>query len=142
GKDAPPAGSNPTNGRYIITLEDFVAYSLGLAPFKAHHSCAAAGLVSDQREGQWVYYRRHSDLRPWQLKVPALTQEGLGSDITYGEDLSRLRHSEAQRLAGDCRKLRTMANKITFTCRDKSPPPTAPEVAHKVRAATASRENL
>lgn len=56
----------------------------------------ACNMVSDQREGQWVYYRLHPGLSPWQREVLAATREGLGAEAPYDEDLSRLRTIDRQ----------------------------------------------
>lgn len=62
----------------------------------------ACNLVSDHREGLWVYYRLHAGLQPWQRNVLAATLEGLGSGAPYREDLVRLEALERQKQAGDC----------------------------------------
>jgi ArsR family transcriptional regulator len=56
----------------------------------------SCNLVSDHRKGQWVYYRLHAGLESWQREVLATTQEGLGTEAPYGEDLSRLQAIERQ----------------------------------------------
>ncbi|MDO8861319.1 metalloregulator ArsR/SmtB family transcription factor [Haliea sp. E1-2-M8] len=63
----------------------------------------ACNLVSDHREGQWVYYRLHAGLEPWQRKVLAATREGLGAGTPCAGDLLRLQAIEQLKRAGDCR---------------------------------------
>lgn len=62
----------------------------------------ACDLVSDQRKGQWMYYRLHKALPSWQHKVLATTQEGLQAQAPYTDDLLRLEAIERQKQAGDC----------------------------------------
>lgn len=63
----------------------------------------ACNLVTDHREGQWVYYRLHAGLTSWQLKVLAATREGLGVEAPYDEDLLRLQDLVRQKQDDDCR---------------------------------------
>lgn len=62
----------------------------------------ACDLVSDHRQGQWVYYRLHGGLGSWYREVLATTRAGLGTEAPYSEDLSRLQDIERHRQAGDC----------------------------------------
>jgi ArsR family transcriptional regulator len=62
----------------------------------------ACDLVSDQRKGQWMYYRLHKALPSWQHKVLATTQDGLQAQAPYTDDLLRLEAIERQKQAGDC----------------------------------------
>ncbi len=83
-----------------------IADSLGASqPMISRHlaQLRACNLVSDHREGQWVYYKLHSTLEPWQRSVLAATRKGLGSQMPYGEDLSRLQEIERHKKEGDCR---------------------------------------
>ncbi|MEX1032886.1 MAG: metalloregulator ArsR/SmtB family transcription factor [Cellvibrionaceae bacterium] len=83
-----------------------IADSLGVSqPMISRHlaQLRACNLVSDHREGQWVYYRLHVDLAPWQRGVLATAQEGLGAETPYKEDLSRLRDIERHKQDSDCR---------------------------------------
>ena len=54
----------------------------------------ACDLVSDHREGQWVYYRLHPELTAWQREVLTLTGEALAAEAPYGEDLARLQRMQ------------------------------------------------
>lgn len=63
----------------------------------------ACNLVSDHREGQWVYYRLHTGLEPWQRKVLAAIREGPGAEAPCEGDLLRLQAMEQRKRAGDCR---------------------------------------
>lgn len=83
-----------------------IADSLGASqPMISRHLAQLRGcnLVSDHREGQWVYYRLHAGLEPWQREVLTMTREGLGLETLYGEDLGRLRDIEQQKRDSDCR---------------------------------------
>lgn len=62
----------------------------------------ACNLVSDQREGLWVYYRLHGGLEPWQRNVLGATREGLGAEAPYRGDLARLEALERQKQSADC----------------------------------------
>lgn len=62
----------------------------------------ACNLVSDHREGQWVYYRLHAGLESWQRNVLAATREGLGAVPPCAEDVLRLQAIEQQKRVGDC----------------------------------------
>ena len=76
-----------------------LADSLGASqPMTSRHlaQLRACNLVSDHREGQWVYYRLHPGLESWQRDVLATTQEGLGAEAPYNGDLSRLQDIEQQ----------------------------------------------
>lgn len=60
-----------------------IAESLGTSqPMISRHlaQLRACDLVSDHRQGQWVYYRLHPGLLPWQLDVLALTREALETE--------------------------------------------------------------
>ena len=83
-----------------------IAASLGVSqPMISRHlaQLRACNLVSDHREGQWVYYRFHDGLKPWQRGVLAATRDGLGTEAPYGKDLSRLQDIERRKQCGDCR---------------------------------------
>ncbi|MAM00178.1 MAG: transcriptional regulator [Alteromonadaceae bacterium] len=62
----------------------------------------ACDLVSDHREGQWVFYRLHPDLAPWQLNVLNSTHAALASELTFREDLRRLEAAEYRKPATRC----------------------------------------
>ncbi len=49
-----------------------------------------AGLVADRRAGQWIYYRLHPDLPPWQGRVLAETVAALADESPFCEDAARL----------------------------------------------------
>ena len=48
------------------------------------------GLVSDRRQGQWVYYRLHADLPTWVQQVLADTAEGVSGEAPYADDRAAL----------------------------------------------------
>lgn len=83
-----------------------IADSLGASqPMISRHlaQLRACNLVSDHREGQWVYYRLHAGLELWQRDVLAMTREGLWAEAPYGEDLYCLQVIERQKKGSDCR---------------------------------------
>lgn len=56
----------------------------------------ACELVSDHREGQWVFYRLHSDLADWQQQVLLRSHGALMGELPYRDDLHRLEAVEYQ----------------------------------------------
>lgn len=48
------------------------------------------GLVSDRRQGLWVYYRLHADLPEWAQQVLAVTAEGVAGQTPYADDRASL----------------------------------------------------
>ncbi len=83
-----------------------IADSLGLSqPMISRHlaQLRACELVSDKREGQWVYYRLHAGLEIWQRRVLAATREGLAAQEPYLGDLARLRDIEQHTQGSRCR---------------------------------------
>ena len=82
-----------------------IADALGISqPMTSRHLAQLRGcnLVSDHREGQWVYYRLHPELETWQSEVMAVTLSGLGAQLPYREDLQRLQALERDKREGDC----------------------------------------
>jgi len=49
-----------------------------------------AGLVSDRRQGLWVYYRLHPALPEWVQQVLAVTAEGVAGQTPYTDDRAAL----------------------------------------------------
>lgn len=48
-----------------------------------------SGLVSDERRGQWVYYRLSEKLQPWMKKVIATAVENLKNTEPYHSDFKK-----------------------------------------------------
>ncbi len=48
------------------------------------------GLVSDRRQGQWVYYRLADDLPDWARQVLAATAQGVAEQLPYAADRAAL----------------------------------------------------
>jgi len=48
------------------------------------------GLVSDRRQGLWVYYRLHAELPAWAHQALAATAEGVSGQPPYTDDRSAL----------------------------------------------------
>lgn len=51
---------------------------------------AQMGQVADRRAGQWIYYRLHPDLPPWQGRVLAEAVAALADESPFREDAARL----------------------------------------------------
>ena len=50
----------------------------------------ASRLVSDRREGQWVYYRLHDELPDWQREILTATRRGLSAESPFADDATEL----------------------------------------------------
>jgi len=48
------------------------------------------GLVSDRRQGQWVYYRLHDALPEWARQVLAAAAAGVADQKPYADDRAAL----------------------------------------------------
>jgi len=48
------------------------------------------GLVSDRRQGLWVYYRLHDALPVWTQRVLADTADGVAGEAPYADDRAAL----------------------------------------------------
>jgi len=48
------------------------------------------GLVSDRRQGLWVYYRLHDALPEWARQVLAATAGGVANELPYADDRAAL----------------------------------------------------
>ena len=67
--------------------------ALGLPQPKVSHHLAAlrrAGLVSDRKEGLWIYYRIASDLPEWVLQVILTAAQGTRSELPFSDDTAAL----------------------------------------------------
>lgn len=62
----------------------------------------ACDLVSDHREGQWVFYRIHPDLAGWQRTVLTKTRAALATELPFQDDLRRLESAECRKSATRC----------------------------------------
>ncbi len=63
--------------------------ALGLAQPKVSHHLAALrkiGLVSDRKQGLWIYYRINRDVPNWVLKVILDTSEGVKDIGPFKDD--------------------------------------------------------
>lgn len=49
-----------------------------------------AGVVSDRRQGQWIYYRLNPELPEWARGVIAQTAQAMGDTSPYAEDRATL----------------------------------------------------
>lgn len=49
-----------------------------------------SGIVSDRRQGQWIYYRIQADLPGWTQQVLAAGLEGARAQMPYCKDRERL----------------------------------------------------
>lgn len=48
------------------------------------------GLVSDRRQGLWVYYRLHDELPAWARRVLVDTAGGVANELPYADDRAAL----------------------------------------------------
>ena len=62
----------------------------------------ACDLVSDHREGQWVFYRIHPNLASWQNEVLTSSQAALVAELPLQADLRRLEATEYRKPATRC----------------------------------------
>lgn len=60
-----------------------------------------AGLVSDRRMGQWIYYSLHTDLDKWMKDVLQTTAKANRTQSPYAEDLTAL-HDMPNRPGASC----------------------------------------
>lgn len=49
-----------------------------------------AGIVSDRRQGLWVYYRLHTELPAWAQEILRVTAEGVADQAPYAADRQTL----------------------------------------------------
>lgn len=71
-----------------------LTHALALSQPKISRHLAAlrdAGVVSDRRDGLWVFYRVHPGLPQWARQVLANTLEGLAQTDPYAGDAQRLK---------------------------------------------------
>ena len=47
-------------------------------------------IVSDRRQGLWVYYRLNDELPEWMMQVLAVTADGVTGQLPYDEDQTTL----------------------------------------------------
>lgn len=57
-----------------------------------------SGLISDERRGQWVYYRLNSDLQPWVKNIVTSTLQELKVIEPYSSDLEKTSERYGQNL--------------------------------------------
>jgi ArsR family transcriptional regulator len=66
-----------------------LTHALGLPQPKVSHHLAAlrkAELVSDRKEGLWIYYRINQVIPQWVGEVIRTTTEGIGSEEPFASD--------------------------------------------------------
>ena len=71
-----------------------LTHALGLPQPKVSHHLGAlrkAGLVSDRKEGLWIYYRIKDELPSWATKAIEAAVEGALSDPAFVVDVEALR---------------------------------------------------
>jgi ArsR family transcriptional regulator len=49
-----------------------------------------AGIVTDRRQGLWVYYRLHAELPTWAQEILRITAEGVADQAPYAADRQAL----------------------------------------------------
>jgi ArsR family transcriptional regulator len=60
---------------------------------KAFKALKEAGLVSDRRDANWIYFRLNEDVPEWVTAVIESTIEGLSSSTPYIDDENRFEKS-------------------------------------------------
>lgn len=66
-----------------------LTHALGLPQPKISHHLGAlrkAGLVSDRKQGLWVYYRVNPELPTWAKILLAEAEKGLAQEMPFTED--------------------------------------------------------
>lgn len=92
--------ANPTRLRCLVLLVAHdelcvceLTHATGAAqPTISRHlaQLREAGLVSDRREGLWIYYRVHAELPEWASQVLEQTALGVGERAPFIHDRKRL----------------------------------------------------
>jgi len=92
--------SDTTRLRCLVLLERHdelcvceLTHALGLAQPKISHHLAAlrkVGVVSDRKEGLWIYYRIRHDLPAWVREVLHTTAEGMKKQVPFIHDATAL----------------------------------------------------
>lgn len=70
-----------------------LTYAIGEAQPKVSRHLATlreAGVVSDRRQGAWVYYRLHPELPEWAMAVIRATAAGLAAEAPFAADRAAL----------------------------------------------------
>lgn len=70
-----------------------LTHALGLIQPKISRHLATlrdAGVVTDRRQGQWIYYQIHSDLPGWARQVIDITADEVMTSSPYRDDLVAL----------------------------------------------------
>lgn len=88
--------SDPTRLRclsLLVTHEELcvceLTHALGLPQPKVSHHLGflrKAELVSDRKEGLWIYYRLNPDIPQWVVKVIRTTAEGIKDEEPFTSD--------------------------------------------------------
>jgi ArsR family transcriptional regulator len=70
-----------------------LGHALDLPQPKISHHLGAlrrAGLVSDRKQGLWVYYRLDEELPQWVTELLRTTASGIGDNTPFSDDRSAL----------------------------------------------------
>ncbi len=70
-----------------------LTHALGVSqPMISRHlaQMRQSGLVSDRRQGLWVYYRLHEALPDWARQLLAATADGVAGEAPYTDDRAAL----------------------------------------------------
>jgi len=92
--------SDQTRRRCLLLLVEHgelcvceLTHALSLPQPKVSHHLGAlrkAGMVSDRKQGLWVYYRLHPELPEWGMDVLRASLQGLASVAPYCADRAAL----------------------------------------------------
>ncbi|MBI1285940.1 MAG: metalloregulator ArsR/SmtB family transcription factor [Thiobacillus sp.] len=70
-----------------------LTHALGVSqPMISRHlaQMRQSGLVSDRRQGLWVYYRLHEALPAWTRQLLVATADGVAGEAPYADDRAAL----------------------------------------------------
>ena len=82
-----------------------VVDALGIAQpsaSKALNALKGAGLLSDRRDANWIYYRLNSRMADWMAALVAATVTGLGSSRAHTADQKRFKRLDSRVTEGVC----------------------------------------
>ncbi len=92
--------SDPTRLRCLTLLTSYeelcvceLTHALALPQPKVSHHLAAlrkAGLVSDRKQGLWIYYRLNSEIPSWVEEVIRKTAKGIEQEEPFASDAHTL----------------------------------------------------
>lgn len=87
----------------LCVCELTAALALGQPKISRHLAyLRGASLVSDRRQGQWIFYRLRTDLPAWAMAILAAAHDGARDRRPYLDDEAALAATPGRRGAGLC----------------------------------------